>query len=145
VSTAAPKPETVIARSVMLDAHSIINALTAINIRNPVNSVAGSRSAATIGGTNALSTATVAATSIAPHNPVIVTPDSTDAASISATADTIHVTTSRSGRRCGRCGCQERRSAGLVLPFPAVVGRQSGAADRLSCVSGARNEIMPVP
>ena len=78
--------------------------------RKPITSVSGSRSAARIGGSTALTIATIAATTTAPQNVGMSTCGTSAAATSRATADTSHESTSRVGRSFGASGVQVGRS-----------------------------------
>ena len=78
-------------------------------------SVNGSRSDAITGGTTAFRMAIRAAMPRAPQNPETVTFGTTSAANSSESAEITQLTTSRSGRSCGRSGCHRRLDCEAAL------------------------------
>src|SRR5215211_4935634 len=90
----------------MSAASSRIAASAARTSRKPTASVSGNRSAAMIGGSSALSPATIAATTIAPPNPRMSAPGTIPAASSSASADTTQAAARRTGCSRGASGRQ---------------------------------------
>src|SRR5207302_4519132 len=102
----------------------------ASTIRNPTASVNGSRSAATIGGSTALSAAIRAAAISAWPNVPTVTPGTTVAANSTAAAVTSQVTIRGNRLNLGASGVQLTASPYAVGPLACISRDHSGPGRR---------------
>ena len=105
-SNAQPKWSTLIASGLISEARMSISASSTRTARNPTSAMNGKRSAATIGGRIAFSTAISSAATTAPPKPSTETPGTIVAAISSAAALSSHDRRTRRGRYFGRSGCQ---------------------------------------
>src|SRR4051794_27569101 len=132
-ANASANPSTCRCCDAMFDAMSRIAASSARTSRNPSASVNGSRSAATTGGRSALSTATIAAMMIAPPKLLMSAPGTIPVASSSASADTSHAATRRTGCRRRNSGRHAvagvRSSVTRASELLAQAAEREGAED----------------